>query len=343
MLLAHVFGDGNAVKIEGRETYFNYRQYDRTLTGLFIKKVEAVFGKLAYPHEYFFDLKRVYLPTIISLVIADYYGLSVADFLSDRARIPEQVFAVKSQMLAVLIAFIIDEGNVDSAQVAIRLKNPGLIIDLKRICGELGYACTVSKEDSEMPCLLILADGVKKLWADLSALKKEHPEVGMGHKEEAVKRFILRAKKEWRTASEGSAKNLIISILRDGPMRVRDLTRLVSMSRQGMRHHLTQLVSQGILQRKHLGGKKGYAYSLIRYVRLPVRRKGKSRQHGVTKQRVLSLLKERELTLKELNDVVCIDLNTLRNFLYRLEQDGLVERNGKRILTRRPWVVWKAR
>jgi len=344
MVIAHIFGDGNSVKIDGRELYFNYRQFDNELLNLFLKKAERLFGKIKYENNYFNQQKKIYLPTITSLILANYYSLKSEDFLSDRCVIPEKMFShSKDHLLAVLIAFIIDEGFIDSSQVVISLRNKRLVSDIGRICDILEYKYTIreDKKISNKATIYILEDGTKRFWDDYLVLKKKYPEVNLGYKEDQIKDFILRKEKRWRSESQGITKNVIINLLKDKPRTIRDLAKILLISRQGIRFHLKKLV-KGRIVRKDGKGKKGSdIYSLLKFVQVPVARKGRSRQYGATKEKIIELLMEfGKLDTKEISNKLKMRRGTIYTLLRYMQKQKIIKRIDKKVYKTHPSTVW---
>ena len=168
MIYAHNIGDGTVSIAKNRFPYFAYRQFNQLYRESFIKKLEYIFGNINYRKKEVLDITRVRCPSVLSSIFFKHYDLNDRGFLSDTARISNSVFNdSKDAMLAVLIGFIIDEGHVDSTQIAIVLKNKELVEDLNKICSELGYKSTISYKTGEYEKFVglnILREGMKKLY-----------------------------------------------------------------------------------------------------------------------------------------------------------------------------------
>jgi len=344
MIIAHIFGDGNSVKIEGRELYFNYRQFDKVYRDLFLKKVESLFGKIIYEENYFDSLNRIYLPTIVSIVLANYYSLKSEDFLSDRCIVPEKLFShSKEHLLAFLIAFILDESFIDSGQIVIALHNKKMISDLGKICDILGYKYTISG-DKKIPIkgtIYILENGVKKFWKDYLFLIKKYPLVFLGYKEDQIKDFIIRKQKNWRTQSKGISQNTIIELLWKKPRTIRELSKLLLISRQGIRYHVKQLEKIGILRKAGKGKLGSDIFVLLKYQKLLENKIGKSRQYGVTTNEIIELLREyKELDTKELSKKIGMQRTTVYTLLRHMERKRLVKKCDLKIYKTHPSIVW---
>ena len=139
MLYAHHIGDGTVSVAKNRMPYFAYRQFNEFYRIAFEKKIEFIFGKIIRKKEKFKDFTRIRCPSVLSSLFFKYYDLNDRDFLSETARIHKKIYENKERMLAVIAAFIIDEGYIYSTQISIVLKNKSLIEDLKKICDNLDY------------------------------------------------------------------------------------------------------------------------------------------------------------------------------------------------------------
>ncbi len=344
MIVGHIFGDGNSVKTEGRELYFNYRQFDKTYRDLFIKKVENIFGLIRYNHKYFDSLKRVYLPTIVSSIIANYYSLKSEDFLSDRCIIPDKMFShSKEHLLAFLVSIIIDEGYIDSAQIVIALNNKNLIYDLSKICDILNYEykITQDKKIKEKWILYILADGTKTFWSDYLNLRKTYPLVDLGYKGNQIKDFILRKKKKWRTSAENVNKNSIIRLLKERSMTIKDLSKILLISRQGTRFHIKNLEKMDLVKIVGKGKENSNLYKLVKYVKLPVKKRGRSRQYNVTYDNIFQLLMEfGKLDTKAISKKLNMKRTTVYTLLKNLERKHKIKAVGEKVYKTHPCIIW---
>lgn len=249
MLLAHHIGDGTVVNPgKGRLPYFGYRQFDEFYRISFVRKLEYIFGKIKYKKDYFLETTRPYCPPVLSSLFFKYYCLDVRGFISDTARIPEIVYQKgKESMLAVLIAFIIDEGNIDSTQITINLKNPLLIKDISKICDRLVYKFIITQSEKERSTgysrLHILREGMKKFYEDYKDLNKKYPIIHLGWKGEKISNsFKIYSRKIYKT--EGNS-NLIFELLKKEQLSVNQLSERINMTRQGVRFHVHNLLKEG--------------------------------------------------------------------------------------------------
>jgi len=247
MLLAHHMGDGTVINPKnGRLPYFGYRQFDKFYRVNYIRKIESIFGKINFKEDYFEESTRPYCPPSISTTFFKYYNVTISDFLSKSCRIPENIMSSDSDsLLAVLIAFIIDEGHVDSTQITVVLKNKELVKDLKLICDKLGYSSKITYRDNDFyrdyGYLNILRLGMKMLYKDYIILNKKYPVIDLGLKGEKIKdsfkiynRLIIRVK---------GNQNIIYGILKKEQLSVNQLANRLNMTRQGVRFHIHKLLN----------------------------------------------------------------------------------------------------
>jgi hypothetical protein len=254
MLVAHHFGDGCLMNSHGnRKDYFAYKQFDKLYRNSYIKKIESIFGKIRYKSDYLekSQTTQVYAPLVVSELMYTYYGLSRRSFISETARIPEQIFQKdwKSQ-LAFLIGIIIDEGHVDSCLIVIRLKNVNLIKDLSRLCENLDYSHTVKIENNNYACLYILSSSLSKFYKDYLVLLSEYPEVDLGYKGTKIKEFIDRINKP-KIYRPGN-KKIILNLLSKDYLTVNELATRLRMTRQGARYLIHNLEKEGKVEMKSI-------------------------------------------------------------------------------------------
>ncbi len=245
MLLAHHIGDGTVINPKlGRLPYFGYRQFDKFYRIQYIKKIESVFGDIKFKKDYIENSTRPYCPPVLSSLFFKYYNIKIEDFLSDRARIPPFVFdKEKDSLLAILIAFIIDEGNIDSTQITIHLHNELLIKDLGKICELLGYEHKITKgkyDTGNHDRLHILRGGMKKLWSDYGLLNKRYPQINLGWKGKKIEdSFKIYDRKIIRTKGNNE---LIFLLLKKEQLSVNQISEILLMTRQGVRYHIHNLL-----------------------------------------------------------------------------------------------------
>jgi len=245
MILAHNISDGTVINPKkGRLPYFGYRQFDKHYRKLYIKKIENVFGTIKFKKDYFDTSTRPYCPPVLSSLFFSYYNLSVNSFLSRSARIPQKIFTKsKKHLLAILIAFVIDEAHIDSTQITIALKNKLLVGDIKKICDILRYKSKVTYRKGEYEdygYLQILREGMKDFYKDYLQLKRKYPVIDLGRKGNQIESsFKIYSRKIYKT--KGNRK-IIFDILGKEQLSVNQLANRLNMTRQGIRFHIHNLI-----------------------------------------------------------------------------------------------------
>ncbi|MFA5993240.1 MAG: winged helix-turn-helix transcriptional regulator [Candidatus Pacearchaeota archaeon] len=243
MLLAHHFGDGTVINPKNnRIPYFGYRQFNDFYRSAYVHKLENVFGKIKYKKDYFLLSTRPYCPPVLSTLFFKYYNLSINDFLSERARLPSIILNKgKDSLLAFLVAFIIDEGNIDSTQISIKLKNKLLIEDLNKICNILGYKSKIiNSKEADYFGVYILREGMNKLYKDYLILNKKYPIINLGIKGERIKSSFEIFNRPISRISGNN--NLILEILKNEELSVNQIADRINMTRQGVRYHIHKLI-----------------------------------------------------------------------------------------------------
>ena len=218
MILAHNISDGTVINPgRGRLPYFGYRQFNKHYRKLYIKKIEEVFGKIKFKRNYFKKSTRPYCPPVLSSLFFKCYELNEKSFLSKSARLPNEIFSKNEEhLLAVLIAFIIDESHIDSTQITIALKNKLLVNDLKKICDILKYKSKITYRKNldykDYGVLNILREGMKKLYKDYLYLRRKYLVVDMGKKGRKIKdSFKIYERSIYKTKGN---REIILNILK---------------------------------------------------------------------------------------------------------------------------------
>lgn len=240
MITAHNIADGTVIDPKrGRKPYFGYRQFEPIVRELYVRKIESVFGKVHFAKEYFLRSTRSYCPTAVSIAFFDVYKLNSRSYLSETARIPTEILEKdKDHLLAVLLAFVIDEGSVDSTMISIRMKNVELTHDLYLICQKLDYKASFSVKNN-YGFLNILRTGMRKLFEDYLNLLNKYPEVNLGKREQKIKQsFEIHNRSIFKTKGN---KQIILKMLENEELTVNQIAARIKMTRQGARFHIHNL------------------------------------------------------------------------------------------------------
>jgi len=259
MIIAHNIADGTVIDPKkGRLPYFGYRQFDPLFRELYIRKLESIFGKINFPIDYYFNTTRPYCPPVLAYLFFKNYDLNTTSFLSKSARIPKKILEKnKEHLLAVLIAFIIDEGNIDSTAIVIKLANPDLTNDLFKICKILSYKSTFSISGN-YGNLYILREGMKKLFIDYKQIIKKYPEITLGKWETKIENgFKIYNRPIYKTKGN---KDIMLIMLKNEDLTVNQIAQRINMTRQGVRFHIHNLEKEGAIIKNGFTGYKNIVY-----------------------------------------------------------------------------------
>ena len=79
-------------------------------------------------------------------------------------------------------------------------------------------------------------------------------------------------------------------MLRESNKTIKELSKILKISRQGVKYHLNELVKMKLVEKLGIGFAGSDIYKLKVYTKLPVTKRGLSRQYGVTTKNVIDLL-----------------------------------------------------
>lgn len=248
MVLAHAMGDGTVIAPKrNRRPYFGYRQFNEDFRKAYVRKLESVFGNIRFLRDYIGRSTRVYCPAVLSSLFFKVYGLNEKSFMTETAVLPEEIMNKNRwHLLAVLLAFIIDEGNVDSSSIVIKIKNIALCRQLHEICARLGYESSFTSKDA-YGNLYILRAGVDKLFHDYKRLLKDYPEADLYCKAKKIEdgqRIFSRP-----IYKRKGNREAIFTLLQSADMTVNQLALKINMTRQGVRFHVHNLENESKIKK----------------------------------------------------------------------------------------------
>ncbi|MFH1503756.1 MAG: hypothetical protein ABIE36_03805 [Candidatus Diapherotrites archaeon] len=144
---------------------------------------------------------QIVIPAFFGKILCYSLDLELNSLASEKF-IERVIKLPKDYCLALLIALIEDEGNIDSKNygcINIRMSSKEIITAIKKLCDSLNYKSSQIRSyynngylgDNLMYKLTILSDGIKKLGYDLSKLEKKYgKEIGFWKKrEQFIRRF----------------------------------------------------------------------------------------------------------------------------------------------------------
>jgi hypothetical protein len=263
MLYSHHMADGFVVDTgRNRMPYFGYRQFDLLYRLLYLEKIQDVFGTVNFDYVHALNTTELYCPPLLSQFFFEVYRAGKRDFLSERAMLPAQILSKsRDHLLAVLIAFLIDEGHVDGSCLLIRLKNPQLIRQLHDLCTRLGYPTTVCDEKEGYAVLYILSKAIPRFWKDYLEFVRLYPVADLGWKGTRIKEYLERQQRKIRYV-HGNREE-IVAMLRTKPLTVREIASKIRMTRQGVRYHIDTLLTQKKVGRVGISKFAAYRYAAL--------------------------------------------------------------------------------
>lgn len=244
MLYAHHIADGFVVDPKrNRLPYFGYRQFNTFYRLLYFEKIQDVFGQINLNYDNALATTEVYCPPSASHFFFKAYGVGPRDFLSETSLLPQTILKKpKEHLLAVLIAFLIDEGHIDGSCAVITLKNHILIGQLEHICQRLGYATTTKHHTNKYAAIYLLARGLRKFWNDYCETIKQYPVMDLGWKGERILSVIEGAQRKFNRVPGN--KQQILQLLKKRPATINEMALHLRMTRQGVRYLVKRLVQE---------------------------------------------------------------------------------------------------
>lgn len=201
-----LIGDGNISKSTG---LMRWIQKDPTPLKNLIKI------RLGENESFKIKNSQIVIPAFFGKILC--YSLDLElNSLANEKFIEKIIKLPRDYCLALLIALIEDEGNIDSKNygcINIRMSSKEIVVAIKNLCDYLNYKSSQIRSyynngysgNNPMYKLTILSDGIKKLGYDLSKLEKKYgEEIGFWKKKEQfIRRFETCTNKKSEKDREG--------------------------------------------------------------------------------------------------------------------------------------------
>ena len=262
MLIAHVLADGCIVRSPGRAPYVSFRQKNQVFMNCFRKQCEQVFGEV--PSLYTGKEKtKTYLPAGPTRLLLYVSKLSEKQFFSKSAPMPGYIHnQPRVNQFAFLLAFVFDEGHIDSSNIVIRLKNKNLIQGLDRIAKNLTYTTTTTSYGNGMHQIYIRSASLNQFYEDYKQLTLTYKCTELDYKKELLKDNLRRMNKPNNRSKP--TKERILSSLANQPQTVNALAKQLCFTRQGIRYNIQTLMKQGKIRKIKVnpGKPPEYVYAL---------------------------------------------------------------------------------
>ncbi len=182
----------------------------------------------------------------ISKILINKFKIS---FEGKYARIPKELFKGKRELLiAIVRAFLIDEGDIQDRSIRLCSGNIDLLKDLRKICNKLGYQCYNITHSNRAYYLVISPNSFSKVYEDLKVFgglpikeKEDKMELGMA---------ILKNKPDFKNLN-----NIIITELSKNNLTSLELAKITLINRKTLRERMHKLEKLSILSKEINGNK----------------------------------------------------------------------------------------
>ncbi|PIT85744.1 hypothetical protein COU36_01530 [Candidatus Micrarchaeota archaeon CG10_big_fil_rev_8_21_14_0_10_59_7] len=247
-LVGHFLGDGT---FGGKYKTANYCQKSELGRKRFLEKLCNVFGGFEVNPRAYEDL-HVLVPKPIVDLLRAYYGVAETDCL--HRRLSEKIKSAPFQnRLAVLAAFIVDEGRVgDSIEMCVG--NAPLLDDFKELAQGLGYRCSEVRRrpshNSINPLFRfrISLKSAPKLLGDIAELSKRFPTCDLAQKQRPLEFIVSRQALQNPKTPSGLTKRKIIELIGRGANTTAALKENLVLSGSTISEHLRSLSENGSIR-----------------------------------------------------------------------------------------------
>lgn len=324
MVLAHHFFDGYICK----DNKAGYKQVkDKVLRRNFKQKLASILGRVESKAS---EKETIFILRFLAKIFKEIYNIrSFGSFVN---RIPK---AIKNKgklyKVAILTAAIGDEGSIESNEIIIHSSNKQLLLDLQEMSRELGYKCKVNTRTDRENMHELHIFSLTKFHDDFLQLVGKYPFLTLGEKEKWLRFYANKNKRKWWRRKIGETKQLIISLLSQQPMGVKDLEFILNVDRTRVRRHLKHLADWGIVTKNSNRTwkisesnlpkilKKIYIKTHHQFIEL-------KKKKELSKQKILRAISKNCKTIPEIAKSVNLSESTIKKYLYELRREGKVER-----------------
>lgn len=240
-IVGHLLGDGT---FGGKGKTANYCQKNELGRKRFLEKMRNVFGEFEV-NQRAYNGFHVLIPKPIVDIVRNYYGIVETNCL--RRRLPNKFkFATIQGRLAVLTAFIVDEGHVgDSIEICIG--NKALLEDFRKLTLSLGYKCSQltsragHKSLNNLFRFRISLKSATKLLNDIKELSKSFPTCDLAQKQKRLELITKRQATNNPKTPNGLTKNKIVELIASGVTTTTFLKENLCLSGSTITEHLRYL------------------------------------------------------------------------------------------------------
>lgn len=193
---------------------------------------------------------RLNFPKAITKILSNKFQI---DFSWDKGRFPKEFFyGDRKLLIAIVRAFLIDEGHIKDLSVKFSSNNLHLLQDLELICSKLGYKTLSIKKCRTCYMLPLSTKSFLKIYNDLMSIAP----LPIIHKQ---KRLELALKLLNKRYIHFDVKSEIVNLLKIKPMTTSELCEKIIARRNNINNHLHQLKRKNLVEicSEKLRGKGG--------------------------------------------------------------------------------------
>ena len=254
---------------------FAYTQNKKEDMKRFIRVIKNIFGD--YETKEF--KRTMYVPTIFSEVLSNYYGIN--DYRGSNFRIPEKIRnGSKGHKLATILATLQDEGN-STERILFGMCNKRFIADLMNLSKSLEYKCGTLMVSEPNPnakghwsqgrlfgvrektfySFVISIKSIDNFLNDVDELTLEFPDMDIGEKLENIRNMSKVRKRSWRQRSKGETLTVLLLLLKyKGDKTAFELMKDLNISLWTIYHHLQKLMRWGAVSKYKIGSRHLYHF-----------------------------------------------------------------------------------
>ncbi|MFH1396827.1 MAG: hypothetical protein ABIG93_05490 [archaeon] len=253
-LIFHFMGDGH-ISLKP-SVASSYRQINEKGLMNFYLKLQNCFGFFPISNATIKEGK-IDVPKSITHILVNYFNIDKSDW--HNARIPPEVINMpKEFLLAGLLAFIVDEGNVAEV-IEIYSKNYCLLKDVKSVSLRCGYKCKKIRKKFRYNIFdsyrfSISSESHSQLDYDMKKLQSEFPTCSLVHKNNNLEILVKRKSRGWSKKEKGITKNQILNICSKSKS-TQEIVEILNIGNSSVREHLYCLEKEGKMCRDGQNGR----------------------------------------------------------------------------------------
>jgi hypothetical protein len=251
----HLLCDGTAQNIKSRtckydnkikEAVEEFKDELSCFGNLFKEGISKVWNK---ERNYF--MYKYSFPKAIAKILLNKFKIS---FDWAHGRIPKEFFKGDRKLrVAIVRAFLIDEGGIIDTEVYFTSGNPNLLKDLLKICNSLEYKCLKIKKTNNVYQLYLSSKSYLKIYTDIInigklPIKDKQERLELGHK-------LINNKFDFSKLNKK-----ILKELSNNPMTLTELSKELIIGRKILWKYMNKLKERNLVESKSKRTGKGGAH-----------------------------------------------------------------------------------